>query len=45
MTTENDENCYMCNGTGLLESDEECACFSNACRCFNCVESRMPAGS
>ena len=28
--------CYFCNGTGLLQSDEECLCFNGACTCKNC---------
>ena len=42
MTTGNGEEdkCYFCKGTGLLESDEDCPCVSNACRCYACLEGR-----
>jgi hypothetical protein len=30
--------CYWCQGTGLLQSDEECPCFTNTCECKNCKQ-------
>ena len=30
------ENCVMCQGYGLLQSDEECMCVENKCSCKNC---------
>lgn len=32
--------CYMCNGTGILQSDEECACFTGKCECQYCEKGR-----
>jgi hypothetical protein len=29
-------NCYWCQGTGLLQSDEDCACVDNTCSCKGC---------
>lgn len=28
--------CYFCSGTGLLQSDEECACVDGKCQCKEC---------
>ena len=28
--------CYLCKGTGLLQSDEECACVDGQCGCKEC---------
>lgn len=29
--------CYFCGGSGILSSDEECACVSGKCQCYNCL--------
>ena len=29
-------SCYWCQGTGLLQSDEDCACVNKQCYCKNC---------
>ena len=29
-------NCYWCQGTGLLQSDEDCPCVDNQCNCKGC---------
>ena len=29
-------DCYWCLGTGLLQSDEECPCVTNSCKCKAC---------
>ena len=28
--------CHWCKGTGLLQSDEECPCFTGTCECKVC---------
>jgi len=30
-------SCYLCQGTGLLQSDEECACVEKRCGCKECM--------
>lgn len=32
--------CYFCGGSGILSSDETCACVSGKCQCYNCLELR-----
>lgn len=29
-------NCYLCIGTGMLRSDEDCFCIDNTCSCKGC---------
>ena len=29
-------NCYWCQGTGLLQSDEDCPCVDKMCYCKAC---------
>ena len=31
-----ENNCYWCWGSGLLQSDEECPCVNNECKCKAC---------
>jgi len=30
--------CYWCQGTGLMQSNEECPCTTNSCKCRYCKE-------
>lgn len=30
------ENCVLCNGYGLLQSDEDCPCVDKMCYCKVC---------
>jgi hypothetical protein len=30
------QDCKICKGSGLLQSDEDCACKDNACSCISC---------
>jgi hypothetical protein len=30
------KSCFWCQGSGLLESDEECSCVNNECQCQGC---------
>jgi len=33
-----EKRCYYCNGSGLLQTDEECFCVSGVCDCKNCAK-------
>ena len=31
-------DCYWCQGSGLLQSDEDCPCVDNTCSCKYCKD-------
>ena len=33
-----EKRCYYCNGSGLLQTVEECFCVSGVCDCKNCAK-------